>query len=106
MGNNDDTGLKILAVFIGIVLALYFISLILQALGVAFIFIAIIVIFYGLSINNEKVALIGGIGLVLGIILVVIGHTGLSFFEHNPTGKNLLDAANTVVNSTKDIVKK
>jgi len=106
MRNNDNTELKILAVFIAVILALYLISLILQALGVAVILLSIIVLFYGLSINNEKVALIGGIGLVLGIILMVIGHTGLSFFENNPTGKNLLDAANAVINSTKDIVKK
>lgn len=106
MRNNDNTELKILVVFVAVVLALYFISLILQTLGLAVIVIAIIVLFYGLSINNEKVALIGGIGLVSGIILLVIGHTGLSFFEQNPTGKNLLDTANIVVNSTKDIVKK
>jgi hypothetical protein len=38
-----------------------------------------------------------------GLIFLTAGHTGISFFEHNPTGKNLLGGANTVVNTTKDI---
>ncbi len=106
MRNKDDSTIVIIAIFIAAILALYFISKILFVLGIIIIFISIVVLFMGLSTNDERLTAIGGICLVLGIIFAVIGGEGIHFFENNPTGKNLLDAANTIVNSTKDIIKK
>lgn len=105
MGKNDNTGLIIVAIFVGAILALYFISKIILSLGIAFIIISIIIFVIGILIKDEKFLLIGGIGLVLGIILGVIGSSGIDFFENNSTGKNLLDAANSIVNSTKDAIQ-
>ena len=105
MGKNDNTGLIIIAAFVGVILALYFISKILLSLGIALIIISIIILALGLLIKDQRFLLIGGIGIVLGIILGVLGGSGIDFFENNPTGKNLLDAANSIVNSTKDSIK-
>lgn len=104
MKNNDNTGLIIVALFVGAILALYLISKILLTLGIIIVVISIFVLIFGLSTKDDRYFLIGCIGLVLGIILAGIGGSGIDFFENNSTGKNLLDAANSIVNSTKDAV--
>lgn len=106
MRNKDDTAIIIIAIFVAAILLVYFISKILFVLGIIIILIALFALFMGFSSNDERLAIYGCAGLVLGIIFAVIGNEGINFFEHNPTGKNLLDAANTVVNATKDIIKK
>ena len=105
MANKNDTEIIIMAIFVGTVLALYFISNILFILGIVILVISFIVLLMGVSENDGQWASIGSIGLLMGIIFLAIGGTGINFFEHNPTGINLLNAANTVVNATKDIVK-
>lgn len=104
MKNNDNTGLIIVALFVGAILVLYFISKILLTLGITIFIISIFVFILGLLTKDDRYFMIGCIGLVLGIILGVIGDSGIDFFENNSTGKNLLDAANSIVNSTKDVI--
>lgn len=103
-GDNSGIGIIILAIFVGAILMLYFLSKIFLTLGFLLIGISIILIIIGLSQGNN-IAIFGILLLLLGIILVGVGHEGVTFFEQNPTGKNLLDTANTVVNTTKETVE-
>ena len=105
MRSKDDTAIIIIAIFVAAIFLVYFISKILFILGIIIILICLFALFIGISSNDERLAIYGSVGLVLGIIFVVIGNEGIHFFENNPTGKNLLDAANSIVNSTKDIIK-
>ena len=62
---------------------------------------SIFLIIIGASQGNNLV-LFGILLFLVGIIFAGVGHEGVTFFEQNPTGKNLLDTANTVVNTTKE----
>lgn len=102
---QNEKGLAILIiafVVIGI-LVLYFLFKMLFAVGIAVLFISVILLIFGFASEEETLIIIGIIGVVIGIILMIVGHAGVSFFESNPTGKNLLDGANMVVNTSKDI---
>ena len=103
-GDNSGFGLILLAVLVGAVLISYFLSKILLTLGFLLIFISIFLIIIGISQGNN-LAIFGILLFLLGIIFAGVGHEGVTFFEQNPTGKNLLDTANTVVNTTKDTVE-
>ena len=105
--SNDARGIVIvvIALFVGAILALYFLSKILVTVGIVVGIISLILLIVGLASENSELAMIGGIGLIAGIILFAIGLTGVNFFEHNPTGKNLLDSSNSIVNVTKQGVK-
>lgn len=104
---RNDQGLAILIVaFVVIgVLILYFLSKMLFTVGIALILISIFLIIMGFASEEDNLIWIGLIVLLIAIILTTIGYTGISFFENNPTGKNLLDGANTVVNTSKDVGK-
>lgn len=104
MKNNDNKGLIIVALFAGAILALYLISKILLTLGITIVIISIFVFIFGLLTKDDRYFMIGCIGLFCGLILGVIGGSGIDFFENNSTGKNLLDASNSIVNSTKDVI--
>ena len=103
-GNNSGISIIILASFVGAVLILYFLSKILLILGVLLIITSIFLVIIGASQGNNLV-LFGILLFLVGIIFAGIGHEGVTFFEQNPTGKNLLNTANTVVNTTKDAVE-
>jgi hypothetical protein len=109
MGNGDSNAAAIIiiciAIFVGAILALYFLSKMLVTVGIVIGLISLILLIIGLASENGELAIIGGIGLIVGIILLFMGITGVNFFEHNPTGKNLLDSSNTIVNATKEGVK-
>ena len=105
---EDNSGIIIIiiiAVFVGVILSLYFLSKILVTLGVVITIISIILLIVGLATESSELAIIGGFGLVGGLIILSVGATGVNFFEHNPTGQNLLGASNTIVNTTKQGVQ-
>jgi hypothetical protein len=106
-GDNNATGIIIvcIAIFVGSILALYFLSKILVTVGIVVGIISLILLIAGLTSENGELTTIGGIGLIAGIILLTVGLTGVNFFEHNPTGKNLLDSSNSIVDVTKQGVK-
>ena len=87
--------------FVGAVLIAYVLSKIFLTLGFLLICVSIFLIIIGISQGNN-LAFLGIILLLIGVILAGVGHEGVTFFEQNPTGKNLLDTANTVVNTTKE----
>lgn len=102
--SRDNSGLIliIIAIFVGIILILYFLSQLFFAIGIILIIISLILIFIALSNNDGEILIIGAILLGLGILLLIVGLTGLHFFEQNATGKNLLNSANTIVNATRE----
>jgi len=100
--NNSGIVFIIIAVSVGVVIALYFLSKILFALGLALVFISVILLAIGLISQESRLLSFGLIFLVIGITCVAIGHEGVSFFEDNPTGAKLLNASNSIVNATKD----
>ena len=102
--DNSEIGIILLAILVGSILIAYFLSKILLTLGFLLIFISIFLIIIGISQDNN-LAFFGIILLLIGVIIAGVGHTGVTFFEQNPTGKNLLDAANTAVNTTKGTVE-
>ena len=101
MGQNDNTGIVIVAICAVLIFVLYFLSKVFLTLGFLLIGVSIILLIIGVSQGNN-LTIIGIFLLLLGIILAGVGHEGVTFFEQNPTGKNLLDTANTVVNTTKE----
>src|SRR3989339_596835 len=104
---RNDQGLAIIIIaFVVIgVIVLYFLSKMFFVTGIALILISVFLIIAGFAFEEENLIIVGIIVLIIGIILAVVGYSGVSFFESNPTGKGLLDGANTVVNTTKDIGK-
>lgn len=84
---------------------LYLLFNILVKLALAFIFLSLIGIGIGIIGNNEQIIITSSIGFALGIIFMVIGNSGIGFFECNPIGKNLLNTANVIVNSTREIAQ-
>lgn len=104
--NNEGKIIVIIAAAVAVVLVSYFFLKILFIIGIVLLFLSVILLITGGYSQDNELLYYGFIGLVIGIVFLAIGHEGISFFEENTTGKNLLDAANTVVNATKDIVKK
>ena len=104
---NDNSGLviAILAIFVGIIFALYFLSHIIFWIGVSCLVISLILFLVGFSSQEEEFIIIGLVLLMVGVVFLFVGNAGINFFENNPTGKNMLDGANTVVNTTKDSVQ-
>ena len=102
--NNSGVGIILLAIFVAAGLIAYFVSKILLTLGFILIITSIFLIVIGASQDNN-LALFGIRLLVVGMIFAVVGYAGVTFFEQNPTGMNLLDTANTVVNITKGTVE-
>lgn len=103
--DNSGVGIIILAVFVGAVLILYFLSHLLYWIGVTSLIFGIVLMILGFSSNEDNLVIIGIVFLLVGVGLWLIGNMGINFFEQNPTGKNLLDSANAVVNGTRDGVK-
>ena len=99
---DNGLGVAIIVFAVIAILVLYFLSKMFFIVGIGVAVISLVLIFFGLGYEEEQLVIIGLIGLVAGIILALIGYSGVSFFESNPTGKNLLDGANTAVNITKD----
>src|SRR3989337_703133 len=104
--NNQGKIILIIAAAVAVVLVTYFFLKILFVIGLVLLFLSVILLIMGGFSQDNELLYYGFIGLVIGIVFLAIGNEGISFFEENPTGKNLLDAANTIVNSTKDFVKK
>lgn len=100
--NNSGIVFIIIAVSVGVVLATYFLLKILFAIGLALVFISVILLAIGIISQESKMLSFSLIFLVIGITCVAIGHEGVSFFEENPTGANLLNASNSIVNATKE----
>jgi hypothetical protein len=98
---TNDNSVLIILIVAGIVitvLALYFLGNLFITLGIATIFIGIIILM--ISIENQDLLIPGLIVLGIGIILIFLGSGIVGFFENNPTGQNLLGASNYVVNTT------
>ena len=102
--DNSGIGIIILAISVGI-LTLYFLLKIFLTLGFLLIIVSIILLIIGVLLQNNNLVIFSILLLLFGIILAGVGHEGVTFFEQNPTGKNLLDTANTVVNTTKGTVE-
>lgn len=104
MANKDNSGMIffIIAIFVGVVLALYFLSKILLVLGMALVIISILSLIARFASQESRLVVFGLIILFIGIACVAIGQEGVSFFEENPTGVNLLDTSNSIVNATKE----
>lgn len=81
-------------------------SKILIVFGVILFLFTFVLFFVGLHTENERFLICSVIILLIGISFVIVGNEGVEFFEENPTGRNLLDTANTVVNTTNDYIDK
>ena len=105
--NQNSVGVFILviAAFVAVIFALYFASHLLSTLGTIVFWVSFVILLVGLGFKEDTIITIGIIGLIAGVILWVIGTTGINFFENNPTGENLLESANTIVNTTKEGVE-
>lgn len=104
-GDRQDNGgviIIVIALFVAGILFLYFLSKTLFAIGIAITFVSLVLFFSGMGMEEETLIKIGIIGFVIGVILAIFGYAGINFFENNPTGKNLLESANTIVNTTKE----
>lgn len=99
--NSMATAIICIAIFVGVIFTMYFLSKILIGIGGVVAIISVILLIVGITNKSSDLVLIGLIGLVVGIILLAVGLTGVNFFEQNPTGKNLLGASNTIVDTTK-----
>jgi len=111
MGNNNQNNnsaaifIICVAIFVGAVLALYLVSKLLVWIGPILAIISLIIFLIGLNNDNQDLIIIGVIGIIVGLVLLGLGLAGVNFFEQNSTGKNLLDASNTVVDATKQSIR-
>ena len=102
---NDSMGIVIIAIAVGVILILYLLSKMFFVIGIALTIISIGLIIFGWFYQEDDKVKMGFIGLFFGIGFIYIGVAGITFFEENPTGINLLDMSNTVVNVTTDSVE-
>lgn len=102
MSHENAAGTLIIcvAIFVGAILATYFLSKILVGIGGIVGLISFILLIIGFILGDGQLTTIGAVGLLVGAILYTIGTGGVDFFEKNPTGMSLLDASNTIVNAT------
>lgn len=103
MANKDNSGIisRIIDAF-GVVVLAYFLSKILLVFGMALRYITTYLFVLGFASQDHRISVFGLIVLIIGIACVAIGKGGVSFFEENPTGMNLLNTSNSIVNAIKD----
>jgi len=103
-GQENNIGvyivLAILAVF-----ALYLVFKVLVTVGIVIGIGGIILLIFGVAMQQEDLTMLGIIAIVLGLIVFGLGEAGVNFFETNPTGSGLLGVGNTAINTTKTIVQ-
>ena len=105
--NNNSTATFIIcvAIFVGAILSLYFLSKILVWIGPILAVISLIILLMGINNEDQDLIIIGVIGIIIGLVLLGFGLAGVNFFEENATGKNLLGASNTIVDATKQSIQ-
>jgi len=106
VNRNDNVVPFIIALCTIAIIVLYMLSKILIVFGVILFLFTFVLFFVGLHTENERFLICSVIILLIGISFVIVGNEGVEFFEENPTGRNLLDTANTVVNTTNDYIDK
>ena len=99
---DNSAAVGVMAFIVIAIVILYFIFKMLLVVGIGIALISFVLMLFGFGYEEEQLIVIGIIGLLIGIVLALIGYTGVNFFENNPTGKNILEGANTAINITKE----
>lgn len=90
-------------VFVGIII-LYLIFKILFVISIFAVLLSLFIIIYGYGQNEKEILVLGVIAFVISIGVLLISHEGITFFESNPSGQNLINASDTFVNSSRSFI--
>lgn len=98
MSRGNDDGANVLGIIFLVavgILILYFLSKLAFIIGIIGIIVSIFLIVIGFKSGGD-VMVYGIIIFIISLLLVTIGHTGVHFFEKNPTGQVLLNGSKQV----------
>ena len=106
MGKNDNYVPFIIAFCTIAVIVVYAFLKMMVVFGGILLIVAFALSLIGMYAEDNRFFAVAALALFIGLSFMAIGNEGIEFLEENPTGKNVLDAANTVVNVTEDSVDK
>lgn len=90
MSSNNDSKGTLVIVILMLCVIFYFIFKMFILVGIGLAILGIVGLLLGLYMQEEVIMIGSLILLVIGLVLFLIGHGGVGFFESNDIGQSLL----------------
>jgi len=105
MTNGENDRLKVSGILFIAALAIILLYLIFKTIlfvGVIAMIGAIALIIYGVHEGESALVFWSFVIFIAGLLLAVLGYNGVSFFEDNPVGQDLLESSENIVGTGAD----